>query len=352
MSRLALQPLWAVVVSVVVAACSTTSVVQTGGPSPTLGSTPRIAPSSSPQVSSRTLPSPGSLASPESLPTAGRILFVIEGGGQNRPAYLDRNGLHEIPTVLDTTLSHATWASADSIIFDSERDVRRHVFRMGLDGGHVAELTSGAAIQERPAISPDGSRIAYADIVDSPNGADLGLHIANADGTKALALTAGGQTDGKAVDTSPSFSPDGRWIAFERATDFDAGKAGLFVIRTDGTGLRRLTDDALGAGYPRWSPDGKQILFTQHLDGTTFAPGPLWVVDVADGAARPLTDPKDPGWSFLGDWSPDGRQIVFDYFLPGASNTELRILDSGGTHPTTLWLLPEGYGSETPDWGP
>jgi TolB protein len=256
--------------------------------------------------------------------------------------------LHEIATIRDDTLAKASWASADSIIFDSERDVRRHIFRMGLDGSDVLQLTSGAAIQERPAVSPDGSTIAYADIVDAPLGADLGLHLANADGTNPRALTKGhaGGVDGN--DTSPAFSPDGRWIAFERAIDYESGKGGLFLIRVDGTGQRRLTDDTLGAGYPRWSPDGKHILFSQRVEATTFAPGPLWIVDVAGGKPRPLTDPRDPGWSFSGDWSPDGRQIAFDYFLPGASQAELRVMDADGTHPVTLLTC----GCETPDWGP
>ena len=341
MRHLASSPLW--VVSMVVAAACTTS----SGTSPTSTSSPPVALSSSPHPSIATSASPAALGSPLSLPTNGRILFVIEGMSGNHPVYLDKNGLHEIPTVLDTTLAKAVWASGHSIIFDSERDVRRHIFRMGLDGRNIVELTSGDAIQERPAISPDGSTIAYADFVDSYLGADLGLHLANADGTNPRALTKGGKGGVNGGDTSPAFSPDGHWVAFERAVDFDSGTGGLFLIRTDGSGLRRLTDDTLGAGFPRWSPDGKRILFSQRVEATTFAPGPLWVVDIGGGKPTPLTNPTDPGISFSGDWSPDGRQIVFDYFVPGASQAELRVVDADGTHPSTLLI----GGAETPDWG-
>jgi Tol biopolymer transport system component len=301
---------------------------------------PSIAPSSSPPI--------GVLGSPTSLPSTGRILSVIEMDGEPHPAYLDASGLHEIPTVPDPTLAKVAWASPDSIIFDSERDVRRHIFRMGLDGRDIVELTSGDAIQERPAITPDGKTIAYADFVDAYLGADLGLHLANADGTDPRALTKGGKGGVNGGDTSPAFSPDGRWVAFERAVDFDAGKGGLWLIRADGSGLRRLTDDTLGAGYPRWSPDGKRILFTEHLEATTFAAGPLWLVDTAGGKPTPLTDPQDPGWSFEGDWSPDGQQIVFDYFRPNAGPPELRVVHADGTHSSTLLMA----GAETPDWGP
>jgi Tol biopolymer transport system component len=346
--RLASWPLWGVSL-VVAAACSTSS-----GPSPTISfaSTPAATVVSSTSARPSTSMSPsastGMLGSPTSLPSSGRILLVIERGDEHHLVFLDTGGMHEIPTGSDNTLAKASWAPADSIVFDSERDVRRHVFRTGLDGRGVVELTSGAAIQERPAISPDGSTIAFADVVDAYLGADLGLHLANADGTNPRALTKGhkGGVDGN--DTSPAFSPDGQWVAFERAIEYDSGKGGLFVVRTDGTGLRRLTDDSTGAGYPRWSPDGKEILFSQRVEATTFAPGPLWIVDVAGGKPRPLTDPTDPGISFSGDWSPDGSQIVYDYFGPDAGQPELRVVNADGTHPSTLLV----GGGETPDWGP
>jgi Tol biopolymer transport system component len=348
MRRLASGPLWGVSL-VVAAACSTSS-----GPSPTASAAPAPVPSvaasisASPSIATSPSASAGILGSPTSLPSSGRILFVIERGDEHHLVYLDQSGLHEIPTMPDDTLAKAAWASPDSIIYDSERDVRRHIFRMAFDGGNVDQLTSGTDIQERPAISPDGSTIAYADIVDAYLGADLGLHLANADGTNPRALTKGhkGGVDGN--DTSPAFSADGQWVAFERAVDYDSGKGALFVIRTDGTGLRRLTDDTSGAGYPRWSPDGKRILFSQRVEAKTFDPGPLWVVDVAGGKPTPLTDPADPGISFSGDWSPDGRQIVYDYFRPGAGLPELRVVNADGTDPSTLLV----GGGEAPDWGP
>ncbi len=338
----------AVLIVLASAACAGPSAPPSAGPGagPTLSAT--IAPASpSPSASA---PSAMALPAPLSLPSSGRILFTVEGAGEDRPAYLDPAGLHEIPAEPDTSMAHAVWASADTIIFDSERAGGRHLFRMGVDGKDVAQLTSGG-VEERASVSPDGSKIAYASYVDSFQGADLGLHIANADGTNARALTARGQTGAKGSATSPAFSPDGMWIAFERSIDPDAGVGGLFLIRTDGTGLRRLTDDSLGAGYPRWSPDGKRILFSQRVDAITFAPGPLWVVDIASGARSPLTDPADRGSSFEGDWSPDGLQIAYLHFSPDAGAVELRVMTIGAKGSTTLWSAPD-RGTETPDWGP
>jgi Tol biopolymer transport system component len=182
---------------------------------------------------------------------------------------------------------------------------------------------------------------------------DLGLHIADIDGTHERALTAASDVDAHGGDDEPSFSPDGAWVVFKRVVDPDAGMAGLWVIRTDGTGLRRLTDDATDAGQPRWSPDGKRILFTGRNDATTFAPQPLWIVDVAGGAPRPVTDPNDPGAAFSGDWSPSGRQIVYVYYRSGWGSNEMRVVNADGTNRSTLWqpATGNGAGAETPDWG-
>jgi Tol biopolymer transport system component len=284
-----------------------------------------------------------------SLPASGRILFVIEGPAPNEPVYLDKAGIHPIP-VADSTLAHATWASSSSIIFDSERTAGRHLYKAGLDGANVVQLSSGPAFQERASLSGDGSLMAYDDYLDA-TGQDLGLHVAQADGTHARAVTPGGAAAALGGDTWATISPDGQWIAFERGVNFDAGKAGLFVMRIDGTGLRRLTDDTTDAAYPRWSPDGKRILFTEHYDGN-FSPGPLWVVNVAGGAPVPLTSPTDPGWAFEGDWSPDGTQIVYKYYLTGWDHNELRLANVDGTHEQTLWIGPDGTTAETPDWAP
>ena len=121
--HLAPWTLWGVSM-LVAAACSTAS-------SPSLPAVvaPTVAASSPSRPTIATSPLPSALGSIVSLPSTGRILFVNEAAGENHPAYLDNNGLHEIPTVLDATLAKAAWASADSIIFDSERDVRRHIDR-------------------------------------------------------------------------------------------------------------------------------------------------------------------------------------------------------------------------------
>src|SRR6266699_1083379 len=77
--------------------------------------------------------------------------------------------------------------------------------------------------------------------------------------------------------TSPTWSPDGKQLAF---TGYDGGWSDLFIVNRDGSDLRRLTNDRYADLHPAWSPDGKTIAFTTdrgpRTDITTFSPCLSW----------------------------------------------------------------------------
>jgi TolB protein len=123
------------------------------------------------------------------------------------------------------------------------------------------------------------------------------LLISNADGSGERALTQG------ALDYNPAWSPDGKWIAF---TSERNGSADLYRVRTDGSGLERLTDDPAFDDQAAFSPDGNQIVFVTTRAGGTAN---LWILDVQTHRAKPLT--SGPGGDFRPAWSPDGKWIAF-----------------------------------------
>ena len=81
----------------------------------------------------------------------------------------------------------------------------------------------------------------------------------NADGSGVTRLTGN-----DAVDGSPSWSPDGRRIAFDSTRD---GNREIYVMNADGSGVTRLTHNPADDGYPAWSPDGRHIAFDSDRDG-------------------------------------------------------------------------------------
>ncbi len=106
----------------------------------------------------------------------------------------------------------------------------------------------------------------------------------------------------------PQISPDGRRIAFVVHEDHlsrGTGNSDIYLMRTDGSDLRRMTNSAGSDNSPRWSPDGRNILFLSTRKKGTQA----WLLPVDGGEPQQITD-FSPG---VGDplWTADGRGFVF-----------------------------------------
>jgi Tol biopolymer transport system component len=281
----------------------------------------------------------------------GRILIGIEaaGAGTIALAYIDAVGLHVVPMAPDGTLAHATWAPDGTIVFDSERAGGRHLFRIATDGSSLTQVTKEAGSSEMEvSLSPDGGRIAYehASCVEER---DYGIQVAAADGSHPVALNQPFPLHSVAGEGDAAFSPDGKSVAFVRSVDDSHGA--VWVVPAAGGEAHRLTSDDLGAAYPRWSPDGKQILFAAQRSGGVEDHA-LWVVPAAGGEPRRLFKRNAATWEVEGDWSPDGSRIVFGVFTPGWDHDELWISAADGTHARTLWVGDYSTGANTPHWGP
>jgi Tol biopolymer transport system component len=160
------------------------------------------------------------------------------------------------------------------------------------DGTGVSKLTSNSYVEAD--WSPDGNDVAL----------DTGSEIWLADST-------GGHLHKLTGGTGPTWSPDGKTIAFMEDV---AGGTALFLIGADGKNRRQLVPPTeCSRGRPRWSPDGAWILYFDFCDPHDNNTHGLYLLS-PDGKTKKAITPGQAwfGTSYLGyNWSPDGKRIVF-----------------------------------------
>jgi Tol biopolymer transport system component len=96
---------------------------------------------------------------------------------------------------------------------------------------------------------------------------------------------------------------------------------------------------------PRWSPDGKQILFYSSTPGK---PEKIYTVSPEGGSVKQMI-PNDPKPQIDASWSPDGGKIIFGAGSVGGADSDIRVLDLGSHHVSTL---PGSHGLFSPRWSP
>ena len=205
---------------------------------------------------------------------------------------------------------HASF-SADGrwIVFTSERTGlgQADVYRARADGSEIERLTDSAAVDDQAALSPDGSAVAF---VSTRDGYKANIWVLDVRTRELRNLTGRSDVQGEPGKPGgffrPAWSPDGKSIAFssDRNTEWRARRGAwehvqelsIYVIGADGSGFRRVSNSQPGicAGAPKWSPDGKRIVFYElPVEQTWHAHRPELVaqatsqivsVDVASGA--------------------------------------------------------------------
>jgi Tol biopolymer transport system component len=190
----------------------------------------------------------GVLTAPEYSPDGEMIAFTRWAANSDRYQIMlmERNGNdpNNIPRIEGWD---PTWSpDGKQILFASARNGPVQLFAVRADGKNLRQVSNLPAIRGRSDWSVLGQIVTY-----SGEAWQRELYIMNADGSESRQLTpTGGNSQG------PSFSPDGKWVAFTAYFDKyeDIHGCEIYIIRTDGTDLRRLTDNDYCDYQPRWGP--------------------------------------------------------------------------------------------------
>jgi Tol biopolymer transport system component len=213
---------------------------------------------------------------------------------------------------------------------------RSHIVLADPEGRTVLELRPDLAGEEgsdrSPTWSPDGTKLAF----DAHRGVDVQeIYTMNADGSAPRRLTFDSGGGNRVYNVAPAWSPDGKLIAWLKQTGPSSARD-VWVMNSDGTGQRRLTNDGGSKSTLKWSPDSSRLGYSQSTSSSEVR-----VLDVATGTARSLTQPGT--WELSPAWSPDGTKIAL------VSGGRLVVADADGTGRRQL---PTTTQTGSPAWSP
>jgi Tol biopolymer transport system component len=182
---------------------------------------------------------------------------------------------------------HASYSpDGNWVLFTSERNGlgQSDVFRARADGTDIQPVIAGTSVDDAAVMSPDGSRVGF---VSTRDGYRANIWVLDLKTGGLRNLTSGpnvqGDPSGPNCFFRPSWSPDSQWLTFssDRNTDWrghDQGRGwehtqelSIYVIRADGESFRRIASKpGYCLGSPRWSPDGKRVMFYEMTTEQTW----------------------------------------------------------------------------------
>jgi len=236
------------------------------------------------------------------------------------------------------------------IVYASKRSGNWEIYVMHADGSGKARLTKSKENDTMPCLSPDGRRVLWVAGGKGDDAVDViefggRIWIMNLDGTRKKCLT----PEDKREDT-PKFSFDGKKIVFDSGEE---GSHNIWTMNTDGSNRKQLTSNESDNAYPAFSPDGRRIVFESNRSGFYE----IYVMDATGKNLKRLT--KSENWAGMPQFSPDGKSIAFSLsgdgsdaavFLMNADGRNQRKVSRDDLSNLYLSFSPDGkrlvFGSE------
>jgi Tol biopolymer transport system component len=235
------------------------------------------------------------------------------------------------------------------LYFCSNRSGSMNVWRVPIDeatgelSGAFQPVTTGVSSSSFMTMAGNGKSLAYLSGQPSINLQRIPFDAERAEVTGEPEWI----TRGARILTWSNLSADREWIAFTQWS----GQEDIFIVRSDGSGLRQLTDDAAKDRGPVWSPDGSEIASYSDRSGSYE----IWAVRPDGSSPRRLTE--TPGrMAEIPVWSPDGSRLVLSLYDPEYREQGVIINPRLSFSEQTYEKLPphpdEGSGFEASSWSP
>jgi Tol biopolymer transport system component/serine/threonine protein kinase len=273
----------------------------------------------------------GDAVQPAWSPSGERIAFWAATNGQRDLFTIAAAGGARVPVLQDVALDWSPSWAADgrSLYFASDRGGATNVWRIAVDDstgrarGVPEPVTGGVhAAADLPSLSKDGSKLVFRSRLTVVNPMTVAFDpVAERLGAPTPLLARTGVLSPWAV------SPDGEWLAL---TNLGEQREDLFISRTNGNDLRRLTDDVAPDRMPVWSPDGAELAFYSNRGGDFQ----IWTIR-RDGSGLTQRTHAKSGNMVFPLWSPNGKRMV---------GSDPRSPDAIGF----LWNLSDGWPSSEP----
>ena len=267
------------------------------------------------------------LASPaQSFSPDGRsIAYLCEHRGATELWLWDAEGGRQRPlTALGNNISSYAWArDGRSVLVAGNRRGTYDIYRVAVPDGTAVRLTNDDRYEVSPAPTPDGRRVLCVRLDE--RWADHEVVSMAADGSDARVIAQDsdffdyhyGRTFGP-----PIVSPDGATVLFR---SHRSGWINYWAVPVEGGAPRQLCAQAADQSGAAWSPDGRRVAFVSNANGTLA----LWLCDADGDGARALVQPEQ-GVCQAPAWSPDGRTIAY--------------LQAGPAEPQDLWMVEVATG--------
>jgi TolB protein len=265
-------------------------------------------------------------------------IFYVKQTGQNKEIWeMDYDGANQ------HQITHVGYAISPRVSPDNSRVAfsqlgRSSGFQIGMYSlllNRTVNFANAGGTNVSPAWAPNGQQLAFS----SSRTGDPEIWVSDAQGTSAHRVT-----DFKGPDVSPTFNPKtGAQIAWISGR---TGLPQLYIMEADGSGVQRLTDGGY-ATSPSWSPNGQFVAFAWDRKYGPGAPGgqDIYVMEIASKRWIQLT--HDIGRCDFPAWSPDGRHLVYANSPDGrADHTRIMTMLADGTQKRAL----TGSGADMPNW--